>query len=124
MYIHEATYESREKNCAMSRPDYYDCVIVPTNTRECCFVSKPGKQCPAPRWEPTAEDLIANDWFLVEDVSAEGLIDRFRESIRAREEALTFEKARKKREDLVGMIVSIFVSMVTSVLVARWVLAH
>lgn len=41
---------------------YYS-VIKPTNTSECCIVSliaDPKKECP--RWNPTADDLLSDNW--------------------------------------------------------------
>jgi hypothetical protein len=38
--------------------------IRPTDTDECCIVSGAKKE--APRWNPQAEDLIANDWVVTE----------------------------------------------------------
>lgn len=38
--------------------------ILPTNTDECCIVSIAKKE--APRWNPQAEDLIADDWAVTE----------------------------------------------------------
>lgn len=38
--------------------------IRPTNTHECCIVSNAKKE--APRWNPQAEDLIADDWVVTE----------------------------------------------------------
>ena len=38
--------------------------IRPTNTDECCIVSNAKKE--APRWNPQAEDLIADDWAVTE----------------------------------------------------------
>lgn len=38
--------------------------IRPTDTDECCIVSNQKKE--APRWNPQAEDLIADDWIVTE----------------------------------------------------------
>lgn len=73
MYIHEAVSEARRRDCAITRKsegsiwDYF--FIVPTNSVEGCIAypknPKPGvKGCP--RWQPTAEDLTADDWVLCE----------------------------------------------------------
>lgn len=38
--------------------------IRPTDTDECCIVSRAKKE--APRWNPQAEDLTADDWVVTE----------------------------------------------------------
>lgn len=43
--------------------------VKPTNQPECCIAYAKG-QLPRPRWEPSAEDLLADDW----EVTTEELI--------------------------------------------------
>ena len=38
--------------------------IRPTDTDECCIISVAKKE--APRWNPQAEDLTADDWVVTE----------------------------------------------------------
>lgn len=38
-----------------------NCRVCPTNEPECCIIQGKG-MAPAPRWEPQAEDLEADDW--------------------------------------------------------------
>jgi len=39
--------------------------IKPTNSPECCIYTNSQKRS-APRWEPKAEDFMADDWRLTE----------------------------------------------------------
>ncbi len=41
--------------------------IFPTNTSECCIASTLGNHLPKPRWNPTADDLLAEDWKVIEE---------------------------------------------------------
>lgn len=69
MYIHEAVSEARRLDCAITRSaegtiwEYV--AIVPTDSVEGCIAyakhPKPGFGR-FPRWQPTAEDLMADDW--------------------------------------------------------------
>lgn len=62
MYIHEATKTAVRVCGCIVRPKWRGHVhIKPTNTPECCWVLRKGK-APCPRWEPKAEDLMADDW--------------------------------------------------------------
>jgi hypothetical protein len=44
----------------MPRPIY----LIPTNTTAGLIIVCPNDDKPAPRWEPSAEDLTANDWLI------------------------------------------------------------
>ncbi|MCT2909277.1 DUF2829 domain-containing protein [Schleiferilactobacillus harbinensis] len=44
----------------MPRPIY----LIPTNTTACLIIVIPDDHRTAPRWEPSAEDLTANDWLI------------------------------------------------------------
>lgn len=49
----------------ISRPGW-PTAIEPTNTDACCIIHmKDGSQLPGPRWNPTAVDLVADDWTIV-----------------------------------------------------------
>ena len=36
--------------------------IMPTNSPDCCLICGVNENKPRRRWQPTAEDLIAEDW--------------------------------------------------------------
>ncbi|MFT8860897.1 MW1434 family type I TA system toxin [Schleiferilactobacillus harbinensis] len=44
----------------MPRPIY----LIPTNTTVRFVIVLPNNDKPAPRWEPSADDLVANDWII------------------------------------------------------------
>lgn len=62
MFIHEATSIAAEVNGYMFRPQHPDWLLRPANSRECIQVITRRHPEPRPRWNPTAEDLTANDW--------------------------------------------------------------
>jgi hypothetical protein len=67
MYIHQAAKAALETGQAFYRvvdSDGKKIYILPTNTPMCCIVSMNGVKKPAPRWEPTAEDLTRDDWMV------------------------------------------------------------
>lgn len=87
MFIHEAVKEAMAKGLAITRRPKYisnsfamDCAslwkitaIVPTNTRDCCFIGYAddlgidGELLPVGRrWNPLAEDLLADDWVVTD----------------------------------------------------------
>ncbi|WP_302970461.1 MW1434 family type I TA system toxin [Ruthenibacterium lactatiformans] len=39
--------------------------IMPTNTPDCCTIESVASRGPRRGWQPTAEDLIADDWITV-----------------------------------------------------------
>lgn len=65
MNIFTATMKAKKTNGYITRQsvNFKDIVIKPTNTGECCVVISKNKSCP--RWQPTEEDIIANDWTVV-----------------------------------------------------------
>lgn len=69
MNIVEAIKEALPKGKGIARKawndTWLDTVIIPTNSSECCIVTTFGKHSSAPRWNPTADDLTADDWVLV-----------------------------------------------------------
>lgn len=70
MYIHEAVEKSMEEGKSIFRQGYEAMLILPTDTTDCCigFIMEPdgSYEKAAVRWNPTAEDLMADDWKLVE----------------------------------------------------------
>ena len=62
MNIQAAVKRAMESGGLIVRPQWNGCVhIKPTNGPECCICY--GKeQAPCPRWQPQAEDLLADDW--------------------------------------------------------------
>ena len=70
MNVVEATKKALEKSVGMTRPSFKNnWYLIPTNTNE-CYVSMPigygveSSQRPAVRWNPHAEDILADDWEL------------------------------------------------------------
>lgn len=74
MNIQEAVKEAHEKGLAIRRNtsdrDQIYCVIVPTNTRSSCLIDCDYYgEYPARverRWNPLLEDLLADDWEVVD----------------------------------------------------------
>lgn len=75
MYIHEAINATSKKNPYITRRMWryttdHACPasvwIHPTNSPDCCIV---GSETTAPRrgWQPTADDLVADDWEVVKN---------------------------------------------------------
>lgn len=68
VYIHEAVKKALENDRCITAPEFaHFAKIRPTNTRENCIVmfddgSHPSKY----GWQPTAKDLIRNDWMMVD----------------------------------------------------------
>ena len=67
VYIHEAVRAATLTNKHIARVDMLalGMKIRPTDTFDCCIISESNKS-PAPRWEPKAEDLTADDWCVVD----------------------------------------------------------
>lgn len=65
MNIQEATRQALETGSSIYRRHWVNeglpMAITPTNTPACCIVSTTTK-APCPRWNPMAEDLLADDW--------------------------------------------------------------
>ena len=73
MYLHEAVSQAMATGQHIRRTGsviWEYGLLVPTNSRDCCYLWAPqepgGEPTPAPRWNPKAEDLIADDWVLVD----------------------------------------------------------
>lgn len=64
--ICKAAREAVKTGQLISRAAWPDGLWVrPTNTDECCIIGMEGRT-PSPRWQPAAEDLIADDWELAQ----------------------------------------------------------
>lgn len=62
MNIQQATIAAMEVNGTITRASFLGHFRVkPTNQPECCIAMAKGQE-PMPRWEPDAEDLMADDW--------------------------------------------------------------
>ena len=69
MNIQEATKQAVAEGKRITRSNAWwggenGTKIRPTDTDECCIVSGAKKE--APRWNPQAEDLTADDWVITE----------------------------------------------------------
>lgn len=67
MNIKDAIIEANKSTGHIARGGWRskELFIKPTNTDKCCIFYKKGKPF-ANRWNPKAEDLIANDWIVVD----------------------------------------------------------
>ena len=75
MNIQEATKKAMERNCYIAREimengnAYLPTAIKPTNSYARCIIytfDRQGKEIHhCKNWEPTADDLIADDWVLI-----------------------------------------------------------
>lgn len=66
MLISEAVKEAMKTGSKIIRKSYYGVEIKPTNTPDGLIVfSKAEGRSPAKRWQPLADDLVADDWEIV-----------------------------------------------------------
>lgn len=69
MYIHEAAKQARLHGGCITRQKWHDanfyCRVAPTDTPDGCVLLSRGSRWPSRGWQPTAEDLTADDWFLL-----------------------------------------------------------
>lgn len=78
MFIHEAVRKALEEKRAIKRKlwDVFEddstdnaTVILPTNSYACCIIKRffvRSWRKPGELWNPTADDLIADDWEVVD----------------------------------------------------------
>jgi len=71
MYIHEAVKQALEDKKYITRSNAWwgrHIKIKPTNTPDCCmcFSIDEKEKSPTRGWQPQAEDLMANDWTVVD----------------------------------------------------------
>lgn len=64
MKISEAVEKALKNNTPIVRKELpYGTKIYPTNSSDCCFVLSDDKsRQPVRCWNPTANDLVADDW--------------------------------------------------------------
>jgi len=68
MYIHEAILAAKKDNGRITRREFRDYIqIEPTDSKE-GFILHGKKQAPGPRWQPSAKDLLADDWEVTTEV--------------------------------------------------------
>ena len=77
MNIIEATRKAIRKGLGITRPTFKkEAYLLPTNTNECYIViptgfklknKNSGYASAAPRWNPHAADVLADDWELTEE---------------------------------------------------------
>lgn len=77
MNIIDATKLAMDRGHGITRPEFKKAVyLIPTNTIECYITipvgfkfkgRKAGDLSAAPRWNPRAADILADDWELTED---------------------------------------------------------
>lgn len=69
MQIHEATAAALEGRCCMTRLKWhyagFYCRVMPTNTPDLCILLSRAARHASRGWQPTAEDLLADDWLLI-----------------------------------------------------------
>ena len=68
MDICEATRQAMEKKCCMARKAWSNSCrtrIEPTTSPDGCVIHSRTQRNLYCRWEPTAEDLMADDWVLL-----------------------------------------------------------
>lgn len=71
MKIYEAVEKALKEKKPITRRGLFKMgfMILPTNSSECCYVlTEDMKKRPGRHWNPTADDLIADDWIVVEVV--------------------------------------------------------
>ena len=68
MRISEAVEKALKEDKGITRKSLqkYGFEIYPTNSGECCYVETINQQ-PSRCWNPTADDLIADDWEMVNE---------------------------------------------------------
>ena len=68
MNIYEAAVAAARTDGLMTRPwcgTEGTWFIKPTNGPECCMVIVKGEKEPCPRWNPDLEDLLSEEWEVV-----------------------------------------------------------
>lgn len=68
MTIKEAAEKAMEQNCCIARRAWgrgYHFRVEPTNTPDLCVCHSQAMRTPGRGWQPYAEDLIADDWYLL-----------------------------------------------------------
>lgn len=69
MHIQEAVKSAAESGQCVTRKAWggaYRFRVEPTNTPDCCVAHSGAMKSPRRGWQPKAEDLIADDWLVVD----------------------------------------------------------
>ena len=67
MFINEAASIAASRTLGMRRETFPEGLqIIPTNDDACCIVLT-ARGAIAPRWNPTASDLTADDWIVIDN---------------------------------------------------------
>lgn len=67
MNISKAVRIAVEQRKFFTRPEYKDSFkTLPTDTDECCILYDANGEKIAPRWQPSASDLMAEDYIVVD----------------------------------------------------------
>ena len=65
VFIHEAVKKARETGGYIVRRGWLDWVrLLPTDEVDGIVLISPRNRGPRPRWQPRAEDLMADDWIV------------------------------------------------------------
>lgn len=68
MNIVDAAREALNRGCCMARRAWgntYRFRVEPTNTPDLCVCHSKAMKNPSRGWQPSAEDLMGNDWYLL-----------------------------------------------------------
>ena len=81
MNIKEAVEMALEKGCLIRRRSWFEqfSSIKPTNTIDGCLLVPKNDKPPVKWWNPQADDLIAEDWILVETMTFAEKLKKLRE---------------------------------------------
>ena len=65
MFIHKAVRKAMAIDGYIVRREWQNLIrLRPTNEVDGIVLISPNNQSPRPRWQPRAEDLIADDWIV------------------------------------------------------------
>ncbi len=73
MFIHEAVKRAMEVNGCMYRPHLPHWLCKPTHLRRDISIITKLHPEPRHRWQPTAEDLMADDWEVTNETPKGGI---------------------------------------------------
>ena len=67
MHIHEAILKARKAPSILRRPVFGKCyLIISGNPNDCIYIGAEGMAKPGIGWEPTEDDLTADDWMVTQ----------------------------------------------------------
>lgn len=64
--VEAAQYVAKNGGFIAKKGDITRCYIAPTNGPECCVIRNEVDTRISPRWNPSVEDLCADDWIIIE----------------------------------------------------------